>query len=136
VFSVTPLFLPPSLFDCLRILFFSRRKALPASFTVPSALPDDYLIKLGSRAAVEQRSDAFAGSALDLSGAVRILNILSDACAVYAGLPEGRTPLPVPDFRHVLAVFVDVQLMLDELVLHLLLQVGPLELSCGRRREA
>ena len=35
-------------------------------------------------------------------------------------------PLPVPDFRHVLAVLVDVLLVLDELVLHHLLQVGPL----------
>ena len=35
-------------------------------------------------------------------------------------------PLPVPDFRQVLAVLVDVMLMLDELVLHLLLQIGSL----------
>ena len=33
-------------------------------------------------------------------------------------------PLPVPDFRHILAVLVDVVLMLNELVAHLLLQVG------------
>src|SRR5580658_4557040 len=32
-------------------------------------------------------------------------------------------PLPIPDFRHVLTVLVDVVLVLDELVLHHLLQV-------------
>ena len=36
------------------------------------------------------------------------------------------TPLPVPDFRHVLSVLVDVLLMLDKLVLHHLLQVSAL----------
>ena len=36
------------------------------------------------------------------------------------------TPSPVPDFRHVLAVLVDVLFVLDELVLHHLLQAGPL----------
>jgi len=35
-------------------------------------------------------------------------------------------PFPVPDFRHVLAVLVDVLLVLDELVLELLLQVDAL----------
>src|SRR5208282_3639696 len=34
-------------------------------------------------------------------------------------------PLPVTDFRHVFAVLVDVMLVLDELVLNHLLQVGP-----------
>src|SRR5579871_241080 len=38
----------------------------------------------------------------------------------------GRTPLPIPDFRQVLAVLVDVVLVLDEFVLHHLLQVGAL----------
>src|ERR1019366_3160330 len=36
-------------------------------------------------------------------------------------------PLPVPDFRQVFAVLVDVMLVLDQLVFHLLLQVGALE---------
>ena len=35
-------------------------------------------------------------------------------------------PLPVPDLRHILAVLIDVMLVLDELVLHHLLQIGPL----------
>ena len=35
-------------------------------------------------------------------------------------------PFPVPDLRHVLAVFVDVLIVLDELVMHHLLQVCPL----------
>ena len=35
----------------------------------------------------------------------------------------GRAPLPVPDFRQILAVFVDVLLVLDEFVPHLLFQV-------------
>src|SRR5208283_563806 len=38
----------------------------------------------------------------------------------------GAGPLPVPDLRHVPAVFVDVLLVLDQLVLELLLQVGAL----------
>lgn len=41
-------------------------------------------------------------------------------------LSFGATPLPVPDFRHVLAVLVDVRLVLDELVLELLLQIDAL----------
>src|ERR1039458_9098085 len=36
------------------------------------------------------------------------------------------TPLPVPDLRQVLTVFINVLLMLDELVLELLLQVDAL----------
>jgi hypothetical protein len=36
----------------------------------------------------------------------------------------GVAPLPVADFRHVLTVFVDVLLVLDQLVLELLLQVN------------
>jgi hypothetical protein len=36
----------------------------------------------------------------------------------------GQIPLPIPDFRHVLAVLVDVLLVLDELVLHPPLQRG------------
>lgn len=36
------------------------------------------------------------------------------------------TPLPVPDLRQVLTVFVDVLLMLDELILDHLLQIGPI----------
>ena len=35
-------------------------------------------------------------------------------------------PLPVSDFRHVFAMLADVVLMLDELVLKLLLQIGAL----------
>ena len=38
----------------------------------------------------------------------------------------GQIPLPVPDFRQILTVFINVILVLDELVLHHLLQVGPL----------
>ncbi len=38
----------------------------------------------------------------------------------------GRVPLPIPDFRHILAVLVDVLLVLDKLVLELLLQVDAL----------
>ena len=38
----------------------------------------------------------------------------------------GVAPLPVLDFRHVHAVSVDVPLVLDELVLKLLLEIGPL----------
>jgi len=39
----------------------------------------------------------------------------------FAGI--GRTPLPVPDLRQILAVLVDVLFMLDELILELLLEV-------------
>src|ERR1700732_3101335 len=41
----------------------------------------------------------------------------------------GRAPLPVADFRQVLAAFVDVLLVLDQLVLELLLQVDALVTS-------
>ena len=37
-----------------------------------------------------------------------------------------QTPFPVADFRHVFAVFIDVLLVLDQLVLELLLQVDAL----------
>jgi hypothetical protein len=40
-------------------------------------------------------------------------------------------PFPVSDFRHVLAVSIDVLLMLDQLVLHHPLQVGPLASNCS-----
>ena len=43
-----------------------------------------------------------------------------------SGKSESVAPLPVPDFRHVLAMLIDVLLMLDQLVLHLLLQIVPL----------
>ena len=42
-------------------------------------------------------------------------------------------PFPVPDFRQVLTVFIDVMLMLDQLVLHHLLQVGALGTQVGTR---
>ncbi len=45
---------------------------------------------------------------------------------VSEGLHSLVVPLPVPNFRQVLAVLIDVLLVLDELVLHHLLQVGPL----------
>ena len=35
-------------------------------------------------------------------------------------------PFPVPDFRHVLAVFVDILLVLDELVLTICFKFGAL----------
>src|ERR1039458_9719363 len=35
-------------------------------------------------------------------------------------------PLPIPNLRQILAVFINVMLVLDEIVLHLLLQVGTL----------
>jgi hypothetical protein len=38
----------------------------------------------------------------------------------------------MPDFGQVLAVFIDVLLVLDELVLHLLLQIGPLGTQVGQ----
>ena len=41
-------------------------------------------------------------------------------------LRSALTPLPVPDFRHVFAVLVDVLLVLDEFVPHVLFQVGAL----------
>jgi hypothetical protein len=36
------------------------------------------------------------------------------------------TPFPVADFRQILAMFINVMLVLDEFVPHLLLQVGTL----------
>ncbi len=45
-----------------------------------------------------------------------------DAWVIESSFPSrGFAPLPVPDFRQVLAMLVDVLLMLDELVLHQLL---------------
>ena len=44
-----------------------------------------------------------------------------------------QAPLPVPDLRQVLPVLVDVLLVLDELVLHELLQYAPLVPRCGSR---
>ncbi len=45
----------------------------------------------------------------------------------------GLIPLPVPYLRQVLAVLVDIELVLDQLVAHFLLQVGSLEPEFGTR---
>ena len=64
-----------------------------------------------------------ADSASDLFGVVRIVNILSDACLVYAGLLALVAPhFQMTDFLQVLAAFVDALLVLDQLVLELPLQ--------------
>jgi len=41
-------------------------------------------------------------------------------------------PLPVVDFRHVLAVLINVDLVLDELVLDQLFQIGALNAQLGQ----
>jgi hypothetical protein len=43
--------------------------------------------------------------------------------SIAAWYSFGITPLPIPNFRHIFAVFINVLLMLDELVLELLLQI-------------
>ena len=43
----------------------------------------------------------------------------------------GFAPLPVSDLGQVLAVLVDVSLVLDELVLHHLFQIGALGAQAG-----
>ncbi len=55
----------------------------------------------------------------------RFLTSASLLCA-SSFLCSVLTPLPVPNFRHILAVFIDIVFVLDEFVLHLLLQVGAL----------
>ena|ERR1022692_3020026 len=42
-------------------------------------------------------------------------------------------PFPVANLRQMLAVSIDVLLMLDDFVLHLLLQIISLNSTCGRR---
>ncbi len=64
-----------------------------------------------------------AGSASDLFGVVCIVNILSGACPVYAGLLTLVAPdFQMADSRQVLAVFGDVLIVLDQPVLERLLQ--------------
>ena len=54
----------------------------------------------------------------------------SASCILQTGREDGSfpfcAPFPVPNLRQVLAVFIDVFLVLDELVLELLLQVDAL----------
>src|SRR5580698_10573995 len=54
-----------------------------------------------------------------------LLSMSAAACSNAGSLLRG-SPLPVANFRHVFTVFIDVLLVLDQLVHELLLQVDPL----------
>ena len=68
-------------------------------------------------------SGALVGSAMAFIMGYSFLSLLCADSLVHS---FSVAPLPVPNLRHVLAVFVDVVFVLDELVLHLLLEVGAL----------
>ena len=51
--------------------------------------------------------------------------------SIIRSIAVSSFPLPVPDFRYALAVFVNVLLVLDQLVLRHPLQVGPLAPNCS-----